>query len=188
MILPTGKSVDDVSRRAFTLIELIVVMTLLAFVIAIALPKLSSFFRGRALDSEARRLLSLCHQGLSRAASEGVPVVLWVDPNSRKYGLEEDSSYTDKDAKAVEFELDREVQMRVVSANTPAAAVAVTLGATAMTTSGTHNSLPGIRFMPDGSIAESSPQAVQLRDSSGVTLALARSRNRWTYEIQSVNN
>ena len=188
MTLPTGKSVDDVGRQAFTLIELIVVMTLLAFVIAIALPKLSSFFRGRSLDSEARRLLSLCHQGQSRAASEGVPVVLWVDPNSRRYGLEEDSSYTDKDAKAVDYELDRDVQMRVVSANSPASAAAVTLGATTMTTSGTHNTLPGIRFMPDGSIAESSPQAVQLRDRSGVTLALARSRNRWTYEIQSVNN
>jgi type IV fimbrial biogenesis protein FimT len=188
MTLPTGKSVDDVRQQGFTLIELIVVMTLLAFVIAIALPKLSSFFRGRALDSEARRLLSLCHQAQSRAASEGVPVVLWVDPNSRKYGLEEDSSYTDKDPKAVDFELDREVQMRVVNANTPASAAAVALGATTVATSGTHNSLPGIRFMPDGSIAESSPQAVQLRDSSGVTLALARSRNRWTYEIQSVNN
>src|SRR5947207_1265489 len=91
MISPTGKNAERGPRRAFTLIELIVVMTLLAFVIAIALPKLSSFFRGRALDSEARRLLSLCHQGQSRAAAEGVPVVLWVDTVNRKYGLEEDS-------------------------------------------------------------------------------------------------
>jgi prepilin-type N-terminal cleavage/methylation domain-containing protein len=188
MILPTGRGAKGRTLRAFTLIELIVVMTLIAFVVAIALPRLSTFFRGRSLDSEARKLLALCHQGASRAASEGVPVVLWVDIANRKYGLEEDSSYTDRDSKAVECDLDREVQMRVVNSSSSASGAASALLTATVATSGTHNALPGIRFLPDGSIAESSPQSVQLRDSSGVTLALARSRNRWMYEIQSVNN
>ena len=33
---------------------------------------LGTFFRGRALNSEARRMLSLIHRGQSRAVSEGV--------------------------------------------------------------------------------------------------------------------
>src|SRR6266404_5112384 len=96
MILPTGKpgelgrpntrfasfvcrSRSTQRSTAFTLIELIVVMTLLVVVIGIALPTLGNFFRGRTLDSEARRLLALTRQGQSRAVSEGLPVLLWVD-------------------------------------------------------------------------------------------------------------
>ena len=47
------------SRRGFTLIELVLVMTLLIVVISFSAPSLGKFFRGRALDGEARRLLSL---------------------------------------------------------------------------------------------------------------------------------
>ncbi len=66
---------------AFTLIELILVMAMLAIVISVALPSLKGFFRGRNLDSEARRFLSLTRYGQSRAVSEGVPMVLWIaDP------------------------------------------------------------------------------------------------------------
>src|SRR5688572_7854706 len=44
---------------AFTLVELILVMAMLVIIIAVSAPSLSKFFRGRVLDSEARRLLSL---------------------------------------------------------------------------------------------------------------------------------
>jgi type II secretion system protein H len=62
--------------RAFTLIELILVMTILLVVMAVAFPSLRGFFRGRNLDSEARRILALTRYGQSRAVAEGVPVVL----------------------------------------------------------------------------------------------------------------
>src|SRR5262249_35221447 len=65
--------------RAFTLIELILVMTLLAIVLAIASPALSRFFKGRGLDNEARRFLALTRHAQSRAVGEGVPMVLWFD-------------------------------------------------------------------------------------------------------------
>ena len=47
----------DQARRGFTLIELILVMALLTVVISLTAPRLSRFFHGRTLDSEARRLL-----------------------------------------------------------------------------------------------------------------------------------
>src|SRR5512143_2179039 len=69
----------QVVARAFTLIELILVMALLTIVISLTAPKLSRFFHGRTLDSEARRLLALTRSGQSRAVSEGLPMDLWVD-------------------------------------------------------------------------------------------------------------
>src|ERR1035438_8798722 len=52
-------------RRAFTLIELILVLSLLVIVTSLVVPAMSSFIRGRALDSEARRLFALMHAGQS---------------------------------------------------------------------------------------------------------------------------
>src|SRR4029079_13279680 len=78
--------------RAFTLIELILVLALLAIVTSLAAPSLSRFFRGRALNSEARQLLSLTDAGQSRAVSEGFPVLLWIDSQQRQYGLQLETS------------------------------------------------------------------------------------------------
>src|SRR5580765_8012860 len=92
MTLPTGKAseraaaphtpnafgaasspgVTSSAVAAFTLIEMIVVMALLGITISVALPSLKGFFRGRTLDSEARRMLALTRQGQTRAVSTGV--------------------------------------------------------------------------------------------------------------------
>lgn len=178
MILPTGKTKNE-ALRGFTLIELIMVMTLLVVVVAIAAPSLAGFFRGRALDSEARRLLSLTRQGQSRAASGGVPVVLWVDSAQRTYGLEEDSSYTDKDTKAVEYKLDSNVSVEVGTTST-ANTLMGNVG-----TAGKRSALPQIRFQPDGGIDESSVESVRLSDREGASLWLALGRSRLNYEIHN---
>ena len=76
------------ANRAFTLVELIVVMVLLLIVASMVAPRMASFFQGRALSSEAQRLLSLMHYAQSRAVAEGNPVVLWLDPAKSTYGVE----------------------------------------------------------------------------------------------------
>src|SRR5262245_49545836 len=101
------------SRNAFTLVELIIVMTLLVVVVSVSAPSLAGFFRGRAVDAEARRMLSLSRLGQSRGAAEGVPMIRWVDTTEKKYGLEEDSSFTDNDNKAVEYKIDGNVTMEI---------------------------------------------------------------------------
>src|ERR1039458_6663663 len=101
--------------RGFTLIELILVMALLTIVISLTAPKLSRFFHGRTLDSEARRLLALTRSGQSRAVSEGVPMDLWVDAELGTFGLEAEPSYETSDPKAVDFTLDGGLQLAVVN-------------------------------------------------------------------------
>ena len=72
-------------RRAFTLIELIMVLALLVIITSIAVPTMSRFVRGRALDSEARRMFALMHAAQSRAVSEGMPMMLWIDVDNGFY-------------------------------------------------------------------------------------------------------
>ena len=85
---------------AFTLIELILVMAILTISVAMTAPTLARFFRGRALDSEARRLLALTRYGQSRAASEGIPMDLWINAQLSSFGLEAEPSYETDDSKA----------------------------------------------------------------------------------------
>jgi prepilin-type N-terminal cleavage/methylation domain-containing protein len=195
--MKAGSSNDSRCGRAsaFTLIELILVMTILAIAVSITAPALANFFRGRILDSEARRLLGLTRQGQSRAVSEGVPMELWIDSAQNAYGLEAEPSYEPTDAKAVNITMDSDLQVQVVSLNTASLAATTRLANSMSTMSSgsapvmsNHPSLPRIRFLPDGSIGDVSPEMVQLVHRDGKSLWLALSRNRMNYEIQNRNS
>ena len=176
----------------FTLIELILVMAILTVAVSITAPALSNFFHGRTLDSEARRMLSLTRQGQSRAVSEGLPMDLWIDSAQAQYGLEADASFEQTDPKAVTFSLDKDVQVQTVNVDpnaplttsTEPSAVESSSTATAANTS-RHASLPRIRFLPDGSISELSPQLLRLTGRDGTLLEVALGRSRLNYEIRA---
>ncbi len=91
-------SVNPQRRGAFTLIELIVVMALLAIVIAIGGPRLARFFHGQTVMEEGQRLLALTRYGQSRAASEGSPMELWMNLANGTYGLRRQAGANDNSA------------------------------------------------------------------------------------------
>ncbi|HSU55456.1 MAG TPA: prepilin-type N-terminal cleavage/methylation domain-containing protein [Candidatus Dormibacteraeota bacterium] len=172
----------------FTLIELILVMAILTVAVSLTAPALANFFHGRSLDSEARRLLSLTRQGQSRAASEGLPVELWVDTAQRTYGLEIEPSYEKQDAKAESFFVDKDVELEVVNLGAAPVARTGSENGTPVVEASNHPNLPRIRFLPDGTVSESSPQMLRLVGRDGVTLWIALARSRLNYEIRTQAN
>jgi len=179
---PLRLSRTEMNRAsAFTLIELILVMAMLAVVISVALPSLKGFFRGRNLDSEARRFLSLTRYGQSRAVSEGVPIVLWIDGRQKTYGLQAQAGYADTDTNSVQFNLDKDLQVEAVVPQVMSLTqsnlwtqVALPVG-----------NLPRILFQPDGFINETSPDQIVLRQGADAPIWIAQSTNRLKYEIQA---
>jgi type II secretion system protein H len=166
------------SSSGFTLIEMILVMAVLVIAVSFVAPHLSGFFRGRTLKSEGQQIIALMHQGQSRAVSAGVPMVLWFDTKQQKYGLEEEPGYNDKDPDAVELTLNENLQVEVpdndASANVP----------TDSNPDPARAGLPQITFLPDGTIAETSPQTVKIVDhDANATLSLTQTRDRSQYEI-----
>ena len=159
-------------QGGFTLIELILVLTLLAIAAGLIAPRLSDFIRGRALDAEARRLLSLARAAQSRAVAEGLPVRLWFDTAQGTYGTEEETRPGAADAKALQFTLNDSVRLTVLNSATTATPA---------------RPLPAIRFLPDGSADEASPATVRLTDSTGAVLWFVEARNRMGYEIHRTN-
>jgi len=168
-------------RRAFTLIELILVLALLVVITSIAAPAMARFIRGRALDTEARRLVALMHAAQSRAVSEGMPMMLWLDEKSGAYGLAAETSGQSSgqvigqasgqngDPKAENLTLDSTLAMAVLHTGAGAATM--------------FNNLPAIRFQADGTVDENSPQTLKLTDSDGFTRTLTETSLRTGYEI-----
>jgi len=166
------------ARRAFTLIEMIFVLVILAVGAALVAPHMGAFFRGRVLTSEAKRLMSLVHLGQSRAVAEGVPVLLWVDPRTSTYGLRVQSSYGDTDGHAATFATDSTVTLDVPP---PDAALVSEQDDEKL---GITDGLIFIRFLPDGFYDEMSVRKIVLRQGTGDALEIGQTTNRLTYEIR----
>jgi len=179
MILRTGNKRQNVEQlraraRGFTLIEFVLVMSMLMVVMSVAMPSLSNFFSGRSLEAEARRFLHLTRYGASRAVAEGVPVRLWVDVKTGRYGLQAEASYEPKDQRKVEFQVDDELQLEI-----PAASASSSKNTTGF---------PAIRFLPNGFVSAESIESVSLRqvrgDGTEETVLVSKSWKQRDYEIR----
>jgi prepilin-type N-terminal cleavage/methylation domain-containing protein len=175
-------------EKGLTLIELILVMALLTVVISVAAPTLSQFFRGRALETEARRFLALTRYGQSRAVSAGMPMILWVHCAEGTYGLREEIKFSPtgvgqlwpsanepslgwiNEEMPLEYELAKDLRFEVDSSE------------------GVTNNVAIIRFSPDGAIDETSLRYLFIRDKDQVTIPIIQTRNRLKYEIADKTN
>jgi len=192
------------TRRGFTLIELILVMALMIVVIGLTAPSLANFFRGRDLDSEVHRFLSLTRYAQSRAVSEGVPMLLWVDPDRRTYGLTEEFSYSERDRAAVSYELAKDLQIEVdtsAAGQNPALGFGTAQPQLTQVTVGNRTVPLGrntviFRFQPDGFIGETSPPSLWVlrqpedsrsrrREDAEQAVWITQDENRLNYAIQT---
>ena len=115
---------------------------------------------------------ALLHAAQSRAVSEGMPIMFWVDEKAGAYGLEAETSGQNGDAKAENLTVDSTLQIAVLN-----------LGAGAQTT---FKNLPAIRFLADGTVDETSPQTLELQDSAGTARWLVETKTRTGYEVNNV--
>ena len=169
---------------AFTLIELILVMTILVVVIGILTPKLKEFFAGRALDSEVRRFVSLTRYGRERAVSEGVPMILWINAKQGTYGLRQETGYTDRDIKLDEFRVDKDLSITLAKGTVTSAVGSAAAGAAGRAAT----ALPGIHFSPDGFVQKAtSVSAISIQQNPRQFVWIVPTADFLGYEVQSQN-
>ncbi len=150
-------------------------MALLAIAASLAAPQMASFFRGRSLDQEARRLLSLTHYAQSRAVTEGYPMLLWIDPSSGQYGLEIQSGFVSEDDRAVHYEADPTISLETMASTAPAPYEDEGVAK--------QDAPEGILFRPDGLVDSSSLSQVILRQGDQPAIALQLMRNGLGFEL-----
>lgn len=181
MTLRTTQPRSDRRARAFTLIELIIVMAMLVTIIAVTFPSLQRFFRGRTLESEARRFLTLTRYAQNRAVAEAIPMVLWIDENDRSYGLEAQTGFLEKDDKAVSYVLDEKIEVEVETSKINRASLRPEQQRRRPVSVA---NLPEIIFSPDGSIeVMSTVDAVRFVGSDDSELWVNPTRNHLGFEV-----
>src|SRR5688572_7408500 len=100
-------------QGGFTLVELIFVMALLAMLLAFAAPSLSRSIRDRHLKQEATRFVALTEYARTEAVSQGVPMIVWIDSQARRFGVQPKTAYGGDTTRDREFQLGSEVRVEV---------------------------------------------------------------------------
>lgn len=154
------------SAPAFTLVELIVVMALLATLLAVVAPSLSRSSHARKLENEAARLLALTEYARCEAVSQGVPTTVWIDPAGKRFGAEPKAGYPADVAREKEFTLDADLRFEVD--NAPAAQNGV---------------IYAMEFAPDGTPDPANVYSVRLLDQTDSAIAVTQTDDQWGYEI-----
>jgi type II secretion system protein H len=165
---------------AFTLVELILVMVIMLTLLGVVFPSLKGFFRGRNLDNEARRFLSLTRYGQSRAVTEGIPVELWINPKEGSYGLQAVSGYSETQTNPMNFNVDQSIQI------TFSAPSSILVRSNYWTQAKAQfGAVTKIRFQPDGFISDSSPQKIFLRQGNVSQAVISETPSHLRYDIQT---
>ncbi|MFM1942974.1 MAG: hypothetical protein RI897_1956 [Verrucomicrobiota bacterium] len=159
----------DPLTPAFTLIELIAVLALLATLMAVVAPRLAGSMRRRNLQQEAARLVALSEYGRDQAIARGAPMIVWMDQETSWIGLQPKPGFPTNNTPNLEFQLPDDLQIQVG------------------TRPGNFQSSPSqlltlMEFSPEGNVELQSAQTILLQDKSGSTAFVTLKTNGWGYE------
>lgn len=155
---------------AFTLVELILVMALLVVMLAVAAPSLGRSFRQRNLDQQAARMLALTEYARDEAASQGIPMIVWIDPDSRRFGVDTHTGYTANAARIKEYLLPADLTFDPID------------GAQASKTEG--HGFDVAEFTPDGTLDPASAATIRISGHNHADVAtVAQTTDGYGYEI-----
>ncbi|MGB0582625.1 MAG: pilus assembly FimT family protein [Limisphaerales bacterium] len=153
------------TQNAFTLIELILVMGVLATLAAIVIPRFSGFLKGQDISMESKRFVALTQSAHNEAISSGLAQTLWINPNNRTYGLRETAGYSELTNSGKIYSLGDNLQFELDSF------AARTLGEFA------------IRFLPDGDIEEGSVTNLAIERLNEERMWIGLNTNGFDFEI-----
>lgn len=159
------KSDRERAAGGFTLVELIVVMALLALVMAFAAPTLSRSLRYRHLAEEATRFVALTEFARDEAVSQGVPMVVWIDTETRRFGLAPKAGFIGSETRVREFELNPDLRLELEHAATIGGLV------------------QAVEFAPDGAPASTNMALMRVIDRFDSVVTIALTSDGWGYEI-----
>lgn len=152
--------------QAFTLVELILVMALLATLLAVSAPLLSRSFKLRALEQEATQLLAATEYARDEAVSQGVPMSVWIDIANGACGVTTQSGYEGNPSRERTWFLPADVHFESIAAPTDPSGRAI-----------------AAQFDPDGSLDLESVGSISLVARNDESITLTQTEDGWGYEI-----
>jgi len=154
------------ASAAFTLVELILVMAILSAILAFSAPLLSRSFQQRDLDEDATQLLALTEYARDEAVSQGVPMKVWINPQSGGFGVEAKDGYEGDSTRDKTYWLKPGHRFDLSQAPTDRSGV-----------------VDAADFDPSGSLAEESISEISIADRSNSAVSVAQTDDGESYQI-----
>ena len=153
-------------------------MALLCVILGLAAPSLSRSIHERNLTQEATRLLALTEYARDEAVSQGVPMNVWIDAATGRFGAQALPGYEDAGARAKQFTLIDGLHFDLHGGS---------LGASTQTSppmrAGAMGGNDVVEYLPDGTLDPSSQVSIRLVDRSNSTIEVAQTKDASGYEI-----
>lgn len=154
------------ASTAFTLVELILVMAILATILAFSAPLLSRSFKQRGLDEDALQLLAVTEYARDEAVSQGVPMMVWINPQSGSFGVQAKDGYEGDATREKTYWLKQGSRFDLSQAPTNRSGVA-----------------DAADFDPSGSLVEGGLSEISIADRSNNTVTVAQTDDGESYQI-----
>ena len=130
-----------------------------------AAPSLSRSMHQRYITDEATRLLAATEYARDEAVSQGVPMTVWIEPASGRFGVAPKAGFLGADERNREFEVHPDIHFETSKA------VA------------THGIIQAAEFAPDGAPDAANLSEIRLVDRFNSSVTIARTSDGWAYEI-----
>lgn len=167
-------------------------MALLATLAAIAVPSLSRSMRGHNLDQEADRLLALTNYARDEAASQGIPMIVWIDADGGRCGVDAKPGFQPagtENPRAREYALNEDVHFDAVGQGMVASTIGTVPPQTANAPAGgTHGGVTVAEFAPDGTLDPASLAGARIVNRANDALNLTQTTDAYGYEITRDNH
>lgn len=157
---------QPLASTAFTLVELILVMAILATILAFSAPLLSRSFKQRGLEEDAMQLLALTEYARDEAVSQGVPMMVWINPQTGSFGVQAKDGYEGDAGREKTYQLKPDHRFDLSEAPTDRAGM-----------------VDAADFDPSGMLAEESLAEMSIVDRSNNAVSVAQTDDGTTYEI-----
>ncbi len=182
----SSPKVGHCARRAFTLVELILVMALLVVFLGIVVPSVSRSLRQRNLEQEAARLLALTEYGRDEAMGQGVPMDVWIDVDNKSFGVEPKPGYSGTATRTKTFQLNDDMHFDPITGGLtvkPGTGAGLTGVPAAPPVQPTHGGITAAEFAPDGTLDPGSVATVRLADRTNSGVSVTLTADGYGYQI-----
>jgi prepilin-type N-terminal cleavage/methylation domain-containing protein len=190
--IPGTRGLSSDSRRpshrrdyqAFTLIELIIVMVVLAVLLALVAPSLTSSFRGRNLEQAGAQVLAVTEYGRDEAISQGVPVDVWINPANGQFGIAVKAGFPGDPARLKHYALQPELRFDAAASPGGAGTATASNGGIATPPVATGQGVTVAEFQADGTLDSSSNPTIRILGNAHSAVALTETSDGYGYELQ----
>jgi len=151
---------------AFTLVELILVMAILATILAFSAPLLSRSFKQRGLDEDATQLFALTEYARDEAVSQGLPMTVWINPQLGSFGVRAKDGYEGDASREKSCSLKPDHRFDLSQAPTDRAGL-----------------VAAADFDPSGTLGDESLADISIVDRNNNAVSVAQTDDGQSYEI-----